>query len=89
MSVLQNSGEKEMSSSATLPPLGLLNATSKTTWRGRRTDGDSRLETKLHADAHTHANVHYLFRLFHWFMMPNWVGEKTQRHVSVSETGKN
>lgn len=34
--MLHNRGEKEMSSTATRPPLGLLKATSKTTWRDIR-----------------------------------------------------
>lgn len=63
VSLLQNSGEKEMSSTATRPPLALLKDTSKTTCKGRKTLIDKDSSRCVHADANIGGN--FMNIIFH------------------------
>lgn len=47
LSMLQNCGEKEMSSIAMRPPLRLLKATSKTTWRDKTGHQERKKEDEI------------------------------------------
>lgn len=94
VSVLQNSGEKEMSSTATRPPLGLLKATSKTTWRGRQTLVNKAARRHVRADACPHTavkcmhNVSKIWRRSHSQAEPGTFKENEEQWASFREKYK-